>query len=79
MKMVRIRKTTRTSSVHQRRSVLRVIYANSDGFITGRKGSGKTLLAFAMARYALDNKFVTGVFANIPHKMPKSNRWLIRS
>ncbi len=43
-----------------------------DVFITGRKGSGKTLLSFAMARYALDNKFVAGVFANIPHAMPKA-------
>jgi hypothetical protein len=41
-----------------------------DVFITGRKGSGKTLLAFAMADYALKNKFVTGVFANIPHNFP---------
>ena len=41
-----------------------------DCFITGRKGSGKTLLAFAMAGYALENKFVQGVFANIPHNYP---------
>jgi hypothetical protein len=41
-----------------------------DVFITGRKGSGKTLLAFAMAGYALDNHFVKGVFANIPHRYP---------
>ncbi len=41
-----------------------------DVFITGRKGSGKTLLAFAMADYALTNKFVKGVFANIPHNFP---------
>jgi len=41
-----------------------------DVFITGRKGSGKTLLAFAMADYALQNRFVSGVFANIPHRFP---------
>jgi hypothetical protein len=41
-----------------------------DVYITGRKGSGKTLLAFAMADYALTNKFVKGVFANIPHNYP---------
>jgi hypothetical protein len=42
-----------------------------DCFITGRKGSGKTLLAFAMAQYALEHKFIKGVLANIPHKLPK--------
>lgn len=43
-----------------------------DVFITGRKGSGKTFLAFAMAQYALENRFVAGVFANIQHELPKA-------
>lgn len=41
-------------------------------FITGRLGSGKTLLSFAMAHRAMQLHFSSGVYANIPHAFPRN-------
>ncbi len=43
-----------------------------DCFITGRKGSGKTLLAFAMGHKALRMGYIKGIYSNISHSFRRS-------
>ena len=41
-----------------------------DCAITGRKGSGKTLLSVVIADYLLRQNYITGVWANFAHSLP---------
>jgi hypothetical protein len=43
-------------------------------FITGELGTGKTLLAFALADYFLKEGWVDGVWSNIDHNLPPATR-----
>jgi len=39
-------------------------------YISGEKGSGKTLLAFALAKHLLDTNSAKGIWTNIPSRLP---------
>lgn len=47
---------------------LEMLIGTGDVFITGLRGSGKTLLAFVIAHELVKRKIVSGVWANIPHR-----------
>jgi hypothetical protein len=49
---------------------LEALFGTGDVFITGMRGSGKTLLSFVLAHQAVKRKWVKGVWANIPHRYP---------
>lgn len=41
-------------------------------YITGELGSGKTLLAFALGHYCIQQRYVEGIWTNVPHTFPVS-------
>jgi len=58
--------------LHNADEFLEVLASERKCYIGGPLRSGKTLLAFVIADYWIRNNMARGVWANIPHSMPKA-------